>query len=261
MKQNSIRTRAVIFAYLFGPPRYLDRNQASRVHSAICDELTYDDFSFKYSSPGNEKSRTFSTVIERAEGRGGFKVTLDFQGEQNPLRLLAEDVWPQSVQHARERLDKASKAVFSALEGDWQRILAEVRLRAECDVGGNDAARYMREHVMRLDPQALSALEAPISFASAKLETEALPPREGDDLFGPKKELTVEVLRENPKCLFIETMCQWPQIAVAPPGSRVEIDLRMIRTIGDSPSKYVDHAYAFLNESFVRLWNGGTHLT
>jgi hypothetical protein len=54
MKPNSLRTRAVVFAYLFGPPRYVDRNEAAKVHAAICDALGYDDFSFKYSSPGAE---------------------------------------------------------------------------------------------------------------------------------------------------------------------------------------------------------------
>jgi len=259
MKPNSRRTRSVIFAYLFGPPRFVEREEASNVHGRICDSLGHDDFSFKYSSPGatpGKDTKGFSILLERAEGRGGLKIALDGGGTQNPVRLLVEYIWPPSGQHVNEQLDKVAEAVFEALQGDWQKVLAEVRLRTECDVEGNDAAAYMRSEVVRLDERTVQSLQAPISFASVKLETPPLPPSAEDPFAGPKREMTLEVLRENPKCLYVESMCQWDQIGAAPVGGQLKLNLTQIRPIQDKPSEYVQKSYEFLDQQFFRLWGG-----
>jgi len=259
MKPNSRRTRAVIFAYLFGPPRIVEREEASNVHGRICDALGYDDFSFKYSSPGatpGSSAKAFSILLERAEGRGGLKIALDGGGTQNPVRLLVEYIWPPSVQHVNEQLDRVAEAVFGALQGDWKKVLAEARLRTECDVDGNNASRYMRDEVLRLDEATVQSLQTPISFASVKLETPPSPPVADDPFAGPKREMTLEVLRENPKCLYVETMCQWDQLGAAPIGGQIQLNLTQIRPIQDKPSEYVEKAYEFLDKKFFRLWGG-----
>ncbi len=259
MKPQSLQTRAIIFAYLFGPPRFISRDEASRIHGAVCTALGHDDFSFRYSTPGPEpvsQSRGFATLMERAEGRGGFKVTVDNKASQEPVRLLMEYIWPPSVPHATENLDKTARAVFSTLGGTWQKVIAEVRLRAHYSADGNDAAKFMRERVIRLKPTVLD-LEAPVAFASVKLETDPAAPKEGDQLFGPKRELTLEVLREDRSCLYADIMCMWPQVAAMPVGGQVQIDLRQLRRIGDLPSEYVEHAYDFVNRIFVGLWDIG----
>jgi len=204
------------------------------------------------------QSRIFSIIMERAEGRGGFKVMIDTKSPQDPVRLLAEYNWPPSLAHVKEHLDDTAKAVFSALDGTWQKVLAEVRLRAQCGVEGNDAARYMREHVVRLNPETVESLDAQIGFASVKIETDPLAPREGDDFFGPKRELTLEVLRENRSCLYMEMMSMWPQLGGMPARGEMQLDLSQVRRIAGAPSAYVEHAYEFLTKTVVRLWDGGT---
>jgi hypothetical protein len=151
---NSLRTRGIVFAFLFGPPRFVARAEASKVHNALCEKLGYDDISFQYGIVEGTKgpqSKGFSIVCTRKEGRGALLVQVDNAGVDAPLRLLISHDWPPSLEHVKETFDTAADAVFNSLEGTWQRVLAEVRLRAQCTAQGGSAIGFIRDHLLRLD--------------------------------------------------------------------------------------------------------------
>jgi len=136
MIANTLRTRGIVFAYLFGPPRVVEREEAYKIHRGVCDGLKRDDLSFQYQNPEARKpgSRAFSLQFRRKEEREGVAVTIDNQGMQTPIRLLLEHHWPPSVEHVKETMDSISEAVFQNVEGTWTRVLAEARIRAQCSV-------------------------------------------------------------------------------------------------------------------------------
>jgi hypothetical protein len=244
MLPNSLRTRGVNFAYLFGPPRMVAREEASRVHNSICDKLKLDDLSFRYSTsePGiRSSSRGFSIVMERQEGRGAFRIIVD-QAPGNPIRLLLEYHWPPSDVHVQERFDDGARTVFESLDGPWQRVLAEARVRAQCDVKGADATRFLRDECLGLPAHHLSALGEPVSFVSIGIHVSPGSQTQ-DPLEGPARELSVEILREDPKALYLELMSRWTQV----PVTAGAIPLNTIRPISAAPSDYVTDTSGALN--------------
>lgn len=246
MIPNSLSTRGVIFAYLFGPPRFVTREEASRLHGLVCDALGMDDLSFRYGAtgaPGDAANRGFSITLEHAEGAGSWKVEVDNPNPRTPIRLLMTYVWPPSLEDARQRLDLTARALFDGFAGDWTRVMAEVRLRAQCHVRGSDALGWLRGNLVAAPAAWVESLGSPLAFASMRFEVEATPP-EQDPMEGARRDLVLEVLREDRRCLYLEVMSHWPQVAAMEAGR--PLDLGAVRVIDGRPSVYVDEAYAWL---------------
>ena len=115
MIPNSLRTRGVLFAYMFGPPRFVRREEASALHGAVCDKLRMDAIGFRYrtiQNPARPSSRGFSIELERKEGRGGFRVTIDNNDLQQPIRCLMHSLWPPTFEHVTDYFDQTSQVVF-----------------------------------------------------------------------------------------------------------------------------------------------------
>ena len=246
MRPNSLRTRGVAFAYLFGPPRHVRREEASTLHSAVCDRLKMDDIGFRY-RPSEQQarptSRGFSIELDRKEGRGGFTMVVDNHDTQQPIRCLMEWAWPPTPQHVTEYFDQTGEALFDALQGDWQRVMAEVRWKAQCDVRASDATQYISEHLLKLTPETLAKLGDRLSFTSLEFHSASAKPT-SDPMERPHRQVRIEVLREDPRCVYIELMSQWTQVPLAAKG----IDLSTIRPIEGKPSAYVDVTQKFLEE-------------
>ena len=247
MIPESLRTRGVFFAYMFGPPRFVPREEASRVHGKVCDALGLDDLAFKYGITGAPEpaARGFSITMERTEGKGGYKVEVDNQSPASPIRLLMSYTWPPSLEEVKERLDLTADAVLQGIEGGWTRVMAEVRLRAQVNVRGNDAVKYLNERFVSPRPEWLDGLGQPLAFASARFEVDGLP-SPSNSLENPRRELTVEVLREDRRCVYLELMTQWVQGHPGTPGAT--LDLEKIRAIDQEPSAYMEEAYDWLTE-------------
>lgn len=258
MLSRSVRTRGVSFAFLFGPPRYIGREEAARVHGLLCDKLRQDDFTFRYGGTdpsGRKTSRTFSIQLERNEGRGGISISVEHSGGQVPIRLLMTYNWPPSEQHVKEQFDDASEAVFSALEGDWQKVVAEARLRAECSVGTISALEFIRARCLRLSDDWFQAVGKPQTFVGLQFETGATPVTE-DPLEGPTHELKIETLREDARSLYIELMSQWTQVPrTSDPGAG--IDVSRLRPFNLAPSQYIDYSHEHLRSVVTLLEKQG----
>lgn len=249
MVPESVKTRGVHFAFLFGPPKVLTREEASQVHGNVCDELKLEDIAFKYtpvseSDPTQKSlSKGFSVVLERSEGRGGFRATIEGRGAQAPMKLLMEMRWPPSPAHVRDYFDMTSETVFATIEGKLQKVMAEVRLRVECAARGGEALRFIQEHLIRLTGKRADVLGDAIAFASVGLE---VAPAEAtrDSLAHPRRQIKVEVLREDPRSLYLELMSQWTQL----PVGKGEVDLGSVRPIDRKPSEYLSEAETFLTD-------------
>lgn len=255
MMPTSFRTRSVVHAVLFGPPTALTRENGMEIHHGVCEALGMDDFSFRYSSTAPEeegdvrdKSKGFSIHLERPQGRGRFKILIDNHNIQNPIRLLQEYDWPPSREHISEDLNLVEETVFETLEGDWQRVLVETRVRGHMQASGESAVEYLRGRVLRIPDSAAEELESPISFLSVSYETAAGHPTETDQLKAPKREFKMEVLREDPRSLYVELMSQWPQLpTIGTKVGTVEVDARRIRGFEAPPSEYLDNCIEYLN--------------
>jgi len=185
-----------------------------------------------------------------------FVATIDSQAAAAPVRLLIEHTYPQSFDSACQDLDLVTDACFDALGGQFQRVLAEVRLRGQTEASDANAVSFMTERVLRM-ARSVGNLEAPPDFASVTLETPARDPAEGDALRGPRREMRVEVLRNDPRSLYIELVSQWPQIAAVPAADgSVEIDPARVRSFEEKPSEYVRNAREFLDERFFPMLLG-----
>lgn len=248
MIPDSLRTRGVFFAYMFGPPRFVSRDEASKVHGRVCDALGLDDLAFKYGATGaagDAASKGFTLTVERGEDRGNYKVEVDNQNVRSPIRMLMSYTWPPSLEEVKERMDLTAAAVFEGIGGEWTRVMAEVRLRAQCNVRSNDALGYLMGQFVRGNAGWIESLGKPLTFGSVRFEVEATPP--GDDpLEGAKREFVIEVLRDDPHCVYLELMSQWPHVPPAAAGT--EFNPSGVRSIEQPPSAYLEEAYGFLTD-------------
>lgn len=249
MLANSLRTRGVVFAFLCGPPRFVSREQASTLYNRLCDELKSDDIAFQYTTPTSDerpRSRGFGLRFERKEGRGGFLIELRHAGGQEPFHFVAVNDWPQSLPHVTEQFDLAANAILGGLGDPMQRVLAEARIRAQCDTREQDALRFLREHLLNIGQEQLNRLGQPLVFGSIRLIVGASASFD-DTLSGPRREITIEVLQEDPRCLYLESMSQWSQVSPEL-GAATQVMPFQPRPIDRQPSEYVNSAHHFLTE-------------
>jgi hypothetical protein len=256
MLANSFRLRGVKFAFLFGPPRFVQRDEASTVHSAVCDRTHLDDFSFKYSTIEPEirlASKGFSIVFERKEGQGTLSARIDNKNIHEPIRLLLEHTWPPTREHVIEYFDNISESVFESLGGDWTRVFAEVRLRAQCNTRSNDGLAFLKEKVFGLPTTFTSELGGPLTFCSAKLEISATNPPSDKQIEGAKRDLLIEPLREDQTCIYLELVSQWPHVTPIQRNQAGPVVIGNIRTIESNPGIYIQEALSFFTEQVEKL--------
>jgi len=253
MQGNTLQTRAIIFANLFGPPRFVTREEGMELYDAVCESLKLDDINFRYQpalADGQPRSRSFCITLFRSEGRGGFRLEVSNPNPQEPMKSLLGFDWPPSVKHATEIFDMASQCVFKTVGRGLGRVLAEARIRAQCSVAGDSGVSHLRG-LMNFDENALASLGGRLDFITIKLGVEPKGPASSpyDD---PKRELLIEPLREDKKSVYFELMSQWTQLHQVSEGP-TRLDLTKIREIEELPSRYVDETYQFLQENVITL--------
>ena len=269
MIATSFSTRALHFAYLLGPPRLFSRQDGMAIHDAICGALGVDDITFRYSTvPGeggqetagsDRASRVFSIQMERQIGRGKLKVLLDCQSQQAPIRFLMQYIWPRSGgEYAYEEFDLISDATFDSLGSlgpGLQRVMAEGRVRGHMATEGNSAVTFLVEQTLHLNRERIDSLEAPPDFVVVGFNTPAGDPSPEDPLRQPKREVRIEVLREDSRSLYIELMSQWPQVTTAPNGTAT-LDTQRLRAFSNPPSDYLRNCHEYLANTIFPLFGG-----
>lgn len=250
MLSDTLRTRAVIFAFLFGPPRFIRRDEASELYGAVCDALNVEDLTFRYSTaePATRASSIgFSISLARKEGRGEYSVIVDQPNAEMPIRLLMQYAWPPSLEHVVEYFDMTAQAVFDKLAGPWQKVLAEARTQAEVHPSGENGLSFLKRRVFCLRDDWYQTLGTGLSMAGVKFEVHPGRPDQGDSLSNPGRDLMMEVLRQTPAGLYLELKSMWPQMPQAMDGT-VPFDLSAIREIDKKPSEYVSESNQYLRD-------------
>jgi hypothetical protein len=255
MRKETYRVRALVFAYLFGPPRELSREDATRIYNAICTELKLDDLSFHFAPTPeeSERSKGFRIRLERREGRGGLRILLEGRGIQEPMRLLIHADWPATEQHFKEQADMIAKGVWSSLGGEGDVVVAEVRVMGQCFSGRDHSVALFTDAVLGLRSEALSLLGTPLRFASVTLDV-GPPSGVRVELFDrATREIKLEVLREDPRDVYLEIASQWSllrplgdaPVMIADAGSRTLVER--------NPSEFVDNALDYIRNRVLQL--------
>lgn len=243
MLNESYRTRGAVFALLVGPPRDLTRQEGMTIHGQVCDALGVDDIAFRYRPKGREQPFSIELEHQKDPGQLNVEITGSVQGE--PVRLLFQYEWPASAQLVLDDFDHACNAAMSALGTGWQTVLAEARVRGQVHAPADSAVAFLSDKVLSL-PGSTDGAGGVLSFLGFKYEINAAAFTEDDQLANPKREVSVEVLREDPRCVYVEAMSQWPQLAVSSDGT-AEIGPGKIRTFGSPPSEYLSNTSEYLN--------------
>ena len=252
MLTDSYRTRGAAFAFLVGPPKSLTRQDGMHIHSAVCEALGANDIAFQFRrdelQPGIEGG--FSIQLDRQEGREKLVVEIGSSTRDAPVRLLFRYDWPASNQHVFEDFDLAFDAVHATIGEGWQRVLAEARLQGQVDVVGGSAVSFLDNDILRVLHGTDRSRD--LSFLSFKYESNAAHFTERDQLANPKRDVTVEVLREDPRCLYLEVMSQWPQVAVSLDGT-VEVGPGRVRAFRSPPSEYLANTITYVDTVVLPL--------
>ena len=253
MVPTSYSTRAIVFAYLVGPPRILTRQEGAAIHGAVCEKLGDDDFSFQYTPP-SDAGQEFSVSMTRKREREEFTISISGAGQGTPTRVLFHFDWPPTVHIATEDIDQASEAIFAEVgEEGYGRVLAEARIRGKAEAAGDSAAGFLTKRIFHFSEGELGDLGARVSFAGITYETDAADATDEDSLANPKRTVTVEVLRDDPRCLYVEVMSQWPQLPGVQGGGTIEINPSKIRTFTSPPSDYVRNAIQYTEDVVLPL--------
>jgi len=99
---------------------------------------------------------------------------------------------------------------------------------------------------MNVDPKWVESLGKPLTMAAAKFEIGATATT--DPLEGPKREFSIEVLREEPNSLYLEMMSQWTQFP-----SMEALQMNKVRPIDRTASEYLNEAMGFLKNRISSL--------
>ncbi|WP_425153257.1 hypothetical protein [Candidatus Palauibacter sp.] len=251
MLKNSYQTRGLSFAFLIGPPRNLTRQIGMSIHSAVCEALGVDDIAFQYQPGERQRSgeRLFSISLTREDERKSLTITIDRKAQDDPVRLFLGCSWPTSNDVVFEDFDLACEAAFTSLGDSWQRVLAEARIRGQAHAPDGSAVSFLSRDVLRLSRSDPRFHHDRLSFVSLKYETAAVQFAQGDELSNPKRDVSVAVLREDPRSLYVEVMSQWPQVTLSSEGA-VSIDPSRIRSFRSPPSEYLSNTIDY-TESVV----------
>jgi hypothetical protein len=122
------------------------------------------------------------------------------------------------------------------------------------DAATADGVGYLVDHVLRLNRSRLESLEAPPEFASVRIDTPAGEAAADDQLVQPKREGTIEVLKEDRRSLYVELMSQWPQLSITPSAGMVSVDASRIRRFNDPPSAYIMNGMGYIENNLLPLF-------
>ena len=223
------------------------------MHGRVCDALGLDDLTFSYErTDGGPLPEVpgFRIKMARGEGRGGLEVSVNSGNLGEPMRVLVSYDLPRSLQHCKETLDLAIEAVLAG--GDpWTKVVAEALVAADCAVSSKDAVGFIASDLMQLPPALLTGLGKPLEFAALKFDVSAQATT--DPLGTPRREVKIEVLKEDLSHLYVEVTSQWPQITASRPE-----DFEKVRPIDQKPSDYISDGQQYLESRLREIVTDGS---
>ena len=181
----------------------------------------------------------------RKEGSGGIEILIEGPKPRVPRRLLINSAWQLgSAKVPEENMDMIADAFWSEF-GANQILLAEVRIRAQCSSGKPHAGSWFRDSMFRETD--LDSLGGKLAYAGARLEIQPHPSAEFWD--SPKREISLEVLREDPRDIYMDIMSQWQRL----PGAGPSWDLLATA----KPSEFIQAAVSYTRSKVLGLFAEG----
>ena len=259
MKENSFRIRGLFFAILLGPPRTLPRPEAVSYFARTCDEVGFDDLSFKYEGGSSEATASdgFKVSMERKAGKGGLTITLEGKGAGFPMRFLFQSLWPASTEVVQQEIDGAVRALAASLPGTVV-VMTEARLRGHCNASGGKALDFLVANALRLPDKCNLRLDGRLRDAGLSLEV--FPePTIGSDVAGgigppTRRSINIETLKDDERDLYVDVMAQWglsPLQGGGVPGTQVSSPRRADEPAG---GLYVADIIKYTRERVLTLF-------
>ncbi|MBI4569931.1 MAG: hypothetical protein HY719_16180 [Planctomycetes bacterium] len=226
MVPDSLRTRGVLFAVVFGPPVNLSRALATAIFNAVCDQLSMD-LTLKYAAPAPHapQGSKGEVVLSHQDGRRGLEVRVT--SAPDGIRLVINSEWPEETldEDIAPRADKVAEAVYQLARpeiqktgGDLVKGAMSTRIRAQVLTPQADAMAFLRQHLVRVPAGWEEATGRKVNLASVRL---MLPPRapgaeagkgEGSPAPAPACQAAIEVLAEDPRALYLEISESWSDV-------------------------------------------------
>lgn len=252
MLQNTIKYRALIHAMVYAPAQAIPRDQATNLYNALAEEV-FPGLGFKYTPEDRTKGRESPFRIEMVEEKRGERnvILLDVPeaGGGKSLRVLVQQLWPESSNVACQRAD-AVYARIRDIVGSREMQLVETRIRAQVATGQKRAVEFVGASLSAGKREKLASL-GNVSHLGLVYECEPAFPVT-DALGGAKRIVKVEPLREEKGWLFLEVMSQWGRRAVRPAEGDTGQTLLVpgpLELEVCPPSRYIEDAMAYTEET------------
>ena len=116
----------------------------------------------------------------------------------------------------------------------------------------HSAIPFLSSKILHLSEAECDQL-SPLTFVALQYETGEVAAQGDDALATPKRHVSIEVLREDPRCVYLEVMSQWTQAPVVP-GGAITIDPNAIRTFESMPSDYIRNSDRYIRETVLPIF-------
>jgi hypothetical protein len=256
MLRDSFRLREIVFAYLIGPPRPLDRAAAKKLDDCVCDSLGYQDFGLEFSPPpAGSDSHKFTISITRNKSP---KLQILLQGENpnSPMVYRVTETEPSTAPSCGKNVDAAVRALWNAV-GEMDVVLVEARVIGQCNSGADHARNLFRDRLLKIDSESYERLEGPVEFVGLEMKV-GRSKGAGRVIDGPRHEVKLEILQEDPRDIFVNVMLQWSQIkAIAPGAMQIQLKKEDVLALREQQaSEFLTKAVDYTLNSVLTLPDG-----
>ena len=250
--QNTIKYRALIHAIVYAPAQAIPRDQATGLYNALAEEV-FPGLGFKYTPEDRAKGRESPFKIEMVEEKRGERnlVVIDVPGAGGgqSLRVLVQQLWPESSNVACQRADAVYERIREVV-GSREMQLAETRIRAQVATGQRRAVDFVAASLSG-DKRAKLGSLGNVQHLGLAYECEPVFPVT-EALGGAKRTVKAEPLREEKGWLYLEVMSQWGRRAVRPAGGDASQALVVpgpLELEVCQPSRYIEDTMAYTTET------------
>ena len=252
---SKFQTRRLAIAYLYGQfdiGSQLGPDLYSKTNQAVTDD-------YRMTALENPPGRIAMKRDLEGPRPSVLAVTLD-QFRPKVSRYVCEVTFPHALpdQIVREVFDESYGAFYS-LVPDRNLKSVEVNFRASFKAPCGDAAQFMTERLTKVPSGENAILGRVIASQGVVFQ---LPPGLGGDISpeGAGLRITVEPLREDPKQIYVETVCAWQRIelnlpAGAPEALRESVP-KVLNAEEKKPTDYIAAALDFCESKLHHFLTG-----
>ena len=249
MIAHTMKYRALIYAAIYAPSEPIPRAEATKYYNALAEGV-FPRLGFQY-APEGEDTKFRIEMVEK-QGREQNIIVVDAPPEQNGgLRLVLDQSWRESSTVACERADHTFQLAQSLVRNREQ-LLAEVRIRAQAVADTTGSIASMKS-VLGGDRQKKLDNLGKVCHLGVSVECEPELPAT-HSLGSPKRTVSLETLREDKSCIYLEVMSQWGRRALRTVDATTkELVEGPLAINTEDPSAYLKETMEFMQSSVCSL--------